>query len=200
MVRKKCKKTVVSILCAVTVLFILNSCSKKTPEPTNEKETTTISIEPLVIEPGVGVGPIKLGMSKDEVINHFGSPDETKTFPGGIVRLNYISSKGINFGLDSEVGLNYIHCYSNEDPDYSDRITDFPNTTKEGLVMGSNRDQIITTYGTQDNEDSKGDYTILDYYDLNTEGVNTEMVLLKNRLIGIRMKMMSPGFVRPPRH
>ena len=166
---------------------------------TGEDKATTNFKEDLIIEPGFGVGSIKLGMSKDEVIKYFGFPDETKTFAGGIVRLNYISSKGINFGLESEVGVNYIYCYSNEDPDYSHIITNYPNMTKEGLIMGSSRDQIITTYSTPDDESSKGDYTILFYYDLNTEGVDTEMVLLKNRLIGIRMKMMAPGFVRPLR-
>ena len=220
MIRNKYKKTAVLILCAVAVLFILNSCSKKTPAPDSEDETSASSSEPLVkeipapdsegetaasssepliIEPGVGVGSIKLGISKDEVIKHFGAPDEIKTFAGGIVRLNYISSKGINFGLEPKFGLNYIYCYSNEDPHYSHRITNFPNMTKEGLAMGSSRDQIITTYSTPDSEALKGDYTILYYYDLNTEGVDTEMVLLKNRLIGIRMKMMGPGFVRSPR-
>ena len=42
----------------------------------------------LVIEPLVGIGPVKFGMSRAEVIEHFRQPD--KIFEGPLTKLHYV--------------------------------------------------------------------------------------------------------------
>ncbi|OHB64407.1 MAG: hypothetical protein A2168_07330 [Planctomycetes bacterium RBG_13_50_24] len=56
-------------LCLVTLI----SC--------NEKADEEAPVGELIIEPLVGIGPVKFGMSKEDVIKHFGPPD--KVFADG---------------------------------------------------------------------------------------------------------------------
>jgi len=98
-----------------------------------------------------------------------------------VISLDYISSRGLLFGLNPTVGVNYIKCYSKEYPDYS-HVTIFAERTKKGVAMGAGRNQIITTYGEPDRTASKEPFTIL-YYD----NLRSEMIIANDRLVGIKM-------------
>ncbi len=176
------------ILCAAIVVFTLAGCKKDAPAPDSEDETAASpsedpvveASEAFVIELGVGVGPVRFGMSKEEVIKHLGQPDEEVVIQD-VIRLDYISSRGINFGLYPTVGVNYIKCYSKEYPGIS-RITTFVERTKKGIAMGASRNQIVTAYGEPNRTDSNGPLTIL-YYD----NLRSEMIITNGRLVGIKM-------------
>ena len=72
------------IVCAITLVLSLTGCKKKTPSPDSENEIASDTGEDLVVENseapvielGVGVGPVRFGMSKEEVIKHLGQPDK----------------------------------------------------------------------------------------------------------------------------
>jgi hypothetical protein len=197
MARNKYQKKVAAILCVIAVVFTLVGCKKETPAPDSKDETAASPsddpvVEPseaLVIEMGVGVGPVRFGMSKEEVIKHLGQPDKIEEFMHDIVRLDYISSRGLNFGLsrglhfglNPTVGVNYIKCHSKEYPGYS-HITTFAERTKKGVAMGASRNQIVTAYGEPDSTASRGAFTIL-YYD----NLRSEMIITNDRLVGIKM-------------
>ena len=174
------------ILCAAIVVFTFADCKKETPAPDSEDEIAASPSEDPVVEPsealvielGVGVGPVKFGMSKEEVIENLGEPDEVTANGQG---LDYISSRGLLFGLNPTVGINYIKCYSEGYPDYS-HVTTFAEKTKKGVAMGASRNQITAVYGEPDRTASKEPFTIL-YYD----NLRSEMIITNDRLVGIKM-------------
>lgn len=119
-------------------LVVLTGCGKKTTE---EEPPVELTIEPLV-----GIGPVKFGMSKDEVIEHFGQPD--RIFEGKVTKLNYVPSRGLSFVVDAELGMNEIGCWS--DGMLPSRITTFSGRTKEGIGIGAAREEIVAAYGQPD--------------------------------------------------
>ena len=181
MAGNKYPKKAFLILCAAIVVFTLAGCKKETPAPDSEDEIAASPSEALVIELGVGVGPVRFGMSKEEVIKHLGQPDKIEAVMQDVVRLDYISLRGLLFGLNPTVGVNYIKCYSKEYPGYS-HVATFAERTKKGVAMGASRNQIITAYGEPDSTDSTGSFTIL-YYD----NLKSEMIITNDRLVGIKM-------------
>ncbi|MBA7477405.1 hypothetical protein ES707_12814 [subsurface metagenome] len=193
MAGNKWQKKVAAILCAAIVVFTLAGCKKETPVPDSEDEIASSPSEDLVVEPndalvielGVGVGPVRFGMSKEEVIKHLGQPDKgIEELGQDTVRLDYISSRGLNFGLNPTVGVNYIKCYSKEYPGIS-HVDTFAERTTKGVAMGASHNQIVTAYGEPDRTDSNGPLTIL-YYD----NLRSEMIITNDRLVGIKMVSM----------
>ena len=121
------------MLCIVALI----SCSKKADEEA--------LVDELIIEPLVGIGPVKFGMSKEEVIKHFGPPD--KVFADS-TKLNYVSSKGLSFTIDSELGMQEIGCWS--EGMLPSRVTTFAGRTKEGIGIGASEEEIVAAYGQPD--------------------------------------------------
>jgi hypothetical protein len=121
------------MLCLVTLI----SCNNKADEEA--------SVDELIIEPLVGIGPVKFGMSKEEVIKYFGPPD--KVLADG-AKLNYVSSRGLSFTVNSELGLQEIGCWS--EGMLPSRVTTFADKTKEGIGIGASEDEIIAAYGQPD--------------------------------------------------
>ena len=116
-------------------LVVLTGCGKKTTEEELPDEFT--------IEPLVGIGPVKFGMSKDEVIEHFGQPD--RIAEGKVTSLSYVPSRGLSFVVDNELGMNEIGCWS--DGMLPSRITTFSGRTKEGIGIGATQEEIVAAYG-----------------------------------------------------
>ncbi len=119
-------------------LVVLTGCRKKTTEEELPDE--------LTIEPLVGIGPVRFGMSKDEVMEHFGQPD--RIFEGKVTKLNYVPSRGLSFVVDTELGMNEIGCWS--DGMLPSRITTFSGRTKEGIGIGATQEEIVAAYGQPD--------------------------------------------------
>ena len=127
-------------------LVALASCAKKA-----DKDE---SVDKLIIEPLIGIGPVRFGMSKDEVVKHFGWPD--KTSAGEETKLSYVASRGLSFAVDAELGLQEISCWS--EGMLPSGVTTFAGRTKEGIGIGATREEIIAAYGQPDrtSTDSKG--------------------------------------------
>lgn len=100
----------------------------------------------LVIEPLVGIGPVQFGMSKAEVIEHFGQPD--RIFEGQPAKLSYVPSRGLNFAIDAELGLQEIGCWS--EGMLPSRVTTFAGSTKDGIGIGASQEEIVAAYGQPD--------------------------------------------------
>ena len=107
-------------------------------------EQGTVSISDLLIVPRVGMGPIKFGMSKDEVIKHFGRPD----FAHGII-LTY-AAKGVEFVIKEPRGVTSIigcakECFFGS---RAERLAkDFEGATDKGIRIGASEKQIVAVYG-----------------------------------------------------
>lgn len=134
-------------LCLLMVSLVIGvSCEKKAKveEPPEE----------LVIEPLVGIGPVQFGMTKDQIIDHFGPPDQI--FEGQVTKLHYVPSQGLNFAVDAQLGLQEIGCWS--EGMLPSRVTTFTGKTKEGIRIGASEEDIVAAYGQPErtSTDSRG--------------------------------------------
>jgi hypothetical protein len=147
-------------LLTVTLLTLV-SCGKKADEDEAREE--------LIIEPVVGIGEVQFGMSKDEIIEHFGQPDKVHTQKKG-TKLNYVASKGLGFEVDTELGLQKIQCWSESWPTQLPFVvTTCSGITKEGIGIGSTKEEIVAAYGQPDRtstDSNKGVIEGLDYDEL----------------------------------
>jgi len=175
------QKRIILILFAAALVFALSGCKKQAPPPEEKQEETPIAgEEALLIEPGVGVGPIKFGMTKEEVIKSFGEPDKIE---GGGAGLNYVSSKGISFLVHPARGVRAIDCWSKEYPFPFAAISTFIGKTKEGIGMGASREQIEAAYGRPDQVTTQGPLTTLRYNKL-----QMHFMLMQGKLVSIKME------------
>jgi len=143
----KIGKQILLLSLLMVTLPALVSCSKKAEEGE--------AVEELIVEPLVGIGAVQFGMSKDEIIEHFGQPDKVTTRTEG-TKLNYVASKGLGFEVDSELGLAKIQCWSKNWPEkLLFTVANFTGKTKEGIGIGSTQEQIISAYGQPDRTDRK---------------------------------------------
>jgi hypothetical protein len=155
-------------------------CGKKAGEDEARDEPADEAHDELVIEPLVGIGPIQFGASKDQIVEHFGQPD--RIFEGQVTKLNYVPSRGLNFVVDTERGLQEIGCWS--EGMLPSRVTTFAGKTKKGIGIGASQDEIVAAYGQPDrtSTDSRGIIQNLHYDKLSArfsfrEGKLISMVL-----------------------
>ena len=160
MAGNKYQKRTIAILCIVTFLFIPTGCKKETPGQASKQAPGPD--EGLTVELGVGIGPVKFGMSKKQVIEHFGEPDKIE---GKDIGLDYIASKGLSFLLHPAKGLISIDCWSKEHPFPLAEIATFTGRTKEGIAMGASRKEIEIACGKPSRIATQGPLTMLEYDD-----------------------------------
>ena len=131
------KREILRLCLGMLCLITLISCSKKVDEEAQADE--------LIIEPLVGIGPAKFGMSKEDVVKFLGQPD--KILADG-AKLQYVSSRGLSFTVDPEHGLQEIGCWS--EGMLPSRVTTFAGRTKEGIGIGASKEEIVAAYGQPD--------------------------------------------------
>ncbi|MFC1633398.1 hypothetical protein ACFL5Z_01040 [Planctomycetota bacterium] len=148
-------------------------CGKKAAEEEPRDE--------LVLEPLVGVGPIRFGMTNVQIIEHFGKPD--RTFEGKVTKLNYVPSRGLSFTVNAELGLQEIGCWS--EGMLPSRVTTFSGKTKEGIGIGATQEEIVTAYGQPDRKsmDSRGIIQNLHY-----DKLEAKFSLKENKLMSMTLE------------
>jgi hypothetical protein len=134
----------------------------------------------MVITPGVGVGAITLGMSKEDVIKHLGKPDKTEGKGSG---LNYISSMGLSVMVSPRKGVVSISCWTSRVMYwlYALGMKDFRGATDKGIKMGAGRDDIVRAYGKADSESGGAPL----YMDYRSQGI--EFILCSGKLAQIEV-------------
>lgn len=155
----KTKRNILLLSLLILSLVAWMGCGKKAGEEEPREE--------LIIEPLVGIGPVRFGMSKDQIIDHFGQPDQI--FEGQVTKLHYVPSRGLNFAVDGELGLQEIGCWS--EGMLPSRVTTFAGKTKEGIGIGASEQEIVAAYGQPDrtSTDSRGVIQNLHYDKLNAK-------------------------------
>lgn len=112
---------------------------------------TPEEVKKLVIKPGVGIGDVKFGMARDQIVEVLGEPDST--LHG--MYLNY-ASLGLQLVLvgrePDKLGLIIAN------PMDFDALArnDFPGRTDQGIRIGSTREEVIAAYGQPDTPDDAG--------------------------------------------
>jgi len=135
----------------------------------------------MVITPGVGVGPITLGMSREDVIKHLGKP--VKIEGEGGYGLNYISSMGLSVTVSPRKGVVSISCWTSRVMYwlYALGMKDFRGATDKGIKMGAGRDEIVRAYGRADSESGGAPL----YMDYRSEGI--KFILCSGKLAQIEV-------------
>jgi len=187
----KYRQRAVIVLCLLALAVTVCGCRKKEPEPPEarglrQSQPTGAGgrSDLLVVQLGLGIGPVRFGMSKEEVVKHFGEPDG---IDGGGMSLNYIASKGLSFLVDSSRGVRGIDCWAKEGLPPGTEAGDFAGSTKKGIVMGAGAEQIASAYGRPDRVTDAGSMTILYYNKL-----RCFFTLKEDRLVKLSMSMTVP--------
>ena len=154
---------------------------KKVLEKDKAQETVPVDERDreAMIVPRVGVGPVKFGMSKEEVIRIFGKPEAEE---GSGLGLRYLANKGITMMIHPELGVVSIDCFSSKYPYPGLSIKTFQGRTKEGIGMGSGKQSVWTVYGRPDRTTREGLFTVLEYAKL-----KMRLKLLRGEVVNIRI-------------
>jgi hypothetical protein len=93
----------------------------------------------LEVIPGVGLGPVKFGMSKEEVFKLLGKPDMEEAGS-----LQY-SSRGYACSISPSRGLLLVSFFSQQECAF--KVRDFAGKTKEGIGIGSSLKDLEKAFG-----------------------------------------------------
>jgi hypothetical protein len=106
----------------------------------------------MQVVPLVGVGPVKFGMSRWQVMEVLGKPERTE---GSGVAIYYLTSKGVHILIDPRRGVRSIECWSAEYPKPFPGTVTFSGKTDKGIGMGASREEIVAAYGEPERVDKK---------------------------------------------
>ena len=172
----KAEKEILLLSLLMVSLLALVSCAKKADKDESRDE--------LIIEALVGIGPVQFGMSKSEIIEHFGQPEKVQAEG---TKLNYVSSKGLGFTVDSELGLQMIQCWSDNWPtELPFDVTTFTGRTKEGIGIGATQEEIVAAYGQPDRTGTDSNKGVIQ--NLSYDKLRIKFSLWQDKLISMTLE------------
>lgn len=140
----------------------------------------------LVVTPGVGIGPVKFRMTREQVEQLLGKPDTAAELgPRGYVDMRY-ASHGFFIGVGKQMGVVTIMCVAQ--PVMAVRVRDFAGKTDKGIGMGARLTDIIRTYGPPTTRETKKGSTYLHYSRL-----WADFTLFNDRLVQITLNLPRPA-------
>jgi hypothetical protein len=98
----------------------------------------------IVVTPSVGIGPVKFGMTADQVIRLLGAPDKIISPNKDFKVLEYYS-RGFSVHATTQHGVLMVMCYTGKF--FAIRVRDFAGRTDKGIKMGARRSAIEQAYG-----------------------------------------------------
>jgi beta-lactamase regulating signal transducer with metallopeptidase domain len=175
---KTARLGLVGFLSIILAAAILLPMAKSTSPP-------EIDVD-LTVTPLVGIGSVKFGMSKAEVIAVIGKPEKIQD--NGASFIYY--SKGMSIGFGKISGVNNFNCYTKKAvwPALL-KVRDFVGSTEQGIKMGSTENEIVAAFGTPKKRVVDGAQVTLEYKD-----IGLHFILLKDKLLqfGMMKTPLSP--------
>jgi hypothetical protein len=157
-----------SLLTLLVVLSVVASCSRR-----SAPSAPGVSME---IVPETGVGPIKFGMTMDEVKKALGQPDPA---PGKPLQYSSLGLAVIPRTKDGKVGAIMMG-----DSGGGQLVERFKGVTTKGIGMKSTRQEIVAAYGPP--ESAKVPAGGLE--ELAYDSGRTQFVLLDGRVVHITLR------------
>jgi hypothetical protein len=140
----------------------------------------------MQVVPLVGVGPVKFGMSRGQVMEVLGKPERTEA-SGRLVY--YLTSRGVHFVIGSRTGVRVIECWSAQYPNaaYGD-----PERLDEEIVATYGEpervdEETVRAHGDPERVRSEHILEKLWYGQLRMTFVLTEGHLVKLKVVGPRL-------------
>jgi hypothetical protein len=128
------------------------------------------------IIPGVGLGPIRFGMSREKIESLLGKPDG---YEGNQTSLLY-HSRGFVLSVSHRSGLKNIRCISQMLT--MARVRDFAGKTKEGIGIGSTLLQVENVFGKPDRDEGVNAFNkrlVYDKYGLVFQFVDNKVIIIE---------------------
>jgi len=138
---------------------------------------TNLSYE---VYPMVGMGSIRFGMPKENVMKEIGKPEKVQD--RGMSFL--YCSKGFSLLVSPNGGVQNFNFYTRKAAPPFTLVKDFGGKTKEGISMGASRSEILAAYGLPDSERKNGPQITLEY-----DHLELTFILLKDKLVQFFMSM-----------
>jgi outer membrane lipoprotein-sorting protein len=131
---------------------------------------------------GVGLGPVRFGMTAKQVTQLLGEPDKIEA--RGTTYAYY--SRGYGLVVSPQRGLRHIHCFSQVS--FVIKVNDFRGKTTEGIGMGANLADIVKAHGKADEVEMNGPATA--YVRYPRKGLS--FTLFNDRVIEIHLTAPPP--------
>ena len=142
----------------------------------------------LILVPGVGMGDVRFGMARDEVITHLGEPE--RIADNGLSLL--YRSHGFSITVYPRSGVSGFTCSATAAVPPFSKWADFRGQTREGIRIGSKAGDIVAAYGQPGTRKAGGRQTELTYPD---RGMH--FILLDDRLVHFYMWLPKPDNAAP---
>jgi hypothetical protein len=134
--------TSVLVIFFITLVILVNGCSKSDKA---NSDSNGQSAENLNIQPGESVGQVRNGMTLDQVIKIIGQPDRRSSYILEYTRF------GFAVVANKEGVVRAVMCGDASGLTNSQLEKAFTGRTKEGIGMGSSREDVIKAYGETTN-------------------------------------------------
>ena len=116
----------------------------------------------MTITPLVGIGPLRFGATKEQVIAFLGQPEGTAS---NTLDMRY-PSKGLALMVHPKAGLLSIACMTRASVGGLFALNDFAGRTDKGIAMGATRADIEAAYGKKATVTGTGPQAVLEYKEL----------------------------------
>ena len=156
---------------------------EKLPEPPQAKDL----LAPEVI-PGVGMGPVRFGMSKDEIIRILGQPDVVAVKGTAFEYL----SRGYTLHVSPSRGCVSVVCYGQESS--AAKVRDFAGKTKDGIGLGSSLEDLEAAFGKPNQIETASEAPSMKYVRYQTCGL--DFTLANDRVVQFMMSATSVSAVK----
>jgi outer membrane lipoprotein-sorting protein len=149
---------------------------------TNKTKAHAEVLPALMIKPQEGIGSIKFGMTRQQIVEILGKPDQLL----GKSCLDYSSSIGLSLLVHSKRGLVAIDFWSQTEKSTEGFLmgADFAGQTSEGIGINSTKAEIVSAFGKEYKEYL---HKQPDIFELSYPQLNTIFRLKNNKIIHISM-------------
>src|SRR6185369_1720710 len=135
-----------------------------------------LKMRDLIVTPGEGIGPVKFGMSHNEVEKLLGKPELEEVSKSGSSSSMVYVSRGFGIRVSKDFGVMGLTCMAQKGS--ATRIRDFSGKTDKGIALGANAAAIIRAYGTPDSNESKLGSTYLTYKNMSFTLFGDQLVMM----------------------
>jgi len=131
-------------------------------------EVKGVALADLVVTPLGGIGPVRFGMSREDVEKILGKPDVDQAVNDTAVALSY-ASDGFGIAVSRTRGVDSITCFA-QPTGKATKVRGFSGKTDKGIALGMTAADIVQAYGEPEKAliDSRG-LTLMRYVELQTD-------------------------------